>query len=641
MDCDVYNRKVSENNAPYYLGQSSSTLFDSDVEPEATLLDYNVNGGNSADKGRSINTKDCFKHPTDYSFQDNDSDFDEPVEEEESDGIQETHGRYINTWDYDNESESYEEEANDTIVPPPLVAGRKSAARALGRVRLLGGGELQWFDPSSKLWSELRRPAVYHTDIRHELIEDAARLGTYREQLLSSASDLTDPSSGYGWAQGKSEEDVTAFHPAYAENGEERKHWPKILFQYLPKASDFYHCKPGLWQTHDGRVVIDVNNDGMLDYPEIPVTLSWNTPAWLLVTMNRLNNHITMQDFRGRMPGARRPNQADPLGRNRISMNMTRWRKKAGCLSWNSIRDVDSFRDYLDRKLPPKCIRLNSTESFRELHAWEVAESMLPDAGKFLERSRAKKKVKSATKARQIYEKELKQVRRLKKTFDAEYDGPDSDNDDLLADKGITFLHAGTLAGTIASTDEVKKEVVSDAEEGSHYATSRVTKKARHSKAKAKPKPKPKPKPKMTERRVIQDTPPAPEVNESRRVCPRRHLSNGFLTKAPSSVEEAQLLYDLLSPSRIHYHGCTSTTPPETFGDECYKCQHADLQDAMNDWQQQHPQIRDSMPIKLFGLQYVDSKLFHWGGAWVMEWFGPRLPIMGGRQHNDGERVWD
>ncbi|KAI4240063.1 MAG: hypothetical protein L6R42_011593, partial [Xanthoria sp. 1 TBL-2021] len=200
-------------------------------------------------------------------------------------------------------------------------------------------------------------PAVYHQDIREQLIKDAARLGRYRHHL----------------ARGKDKLDITAFHPAYAENGPERQHWPKILFQYAPTMSNFLHTKPPIWQLHDGRVVIDCNNDAMNDYPEIPVTLARNADSWLMLTCMRLNNHITIQDFRGRMPGDRKMSMADPLGRNRISMNMTRFRKFGCCLTWNSIRNVDTQREYLDKKLPRRCIRLNSTESFRKLFPWEVA----------------------------------------------------------------------------------------------------------------------------------------------------------------------------------------------------------------------------------------------------------------------------
>ncbi|KAL8713723.1 MAG: hypothetical protein Q9220_002249 [cf. Caloplaca sp. 1 TL-2023] len=601
MDYDVYKRKVPADAPGYFLCSSSPTLFDGDLEVDITLLDYSANGWHSADYDRSITPENCCEYTTDYSFQDNDSDIDESVEEEEIGHIGGTRKRKISTPDHD--SDSYKEEANDTIVRPPLVAGKKSAARALGRVRRLGKTRLEWFDPAQKLW----RPAVYHTDIRHQLIEDAARLGSYR----------------FDWYQGKTATDITAFHPAYANNGEEREDWPKILFQYLPKVSDFSHCKPGLWQTHDGRVIIDVNNDAMLDYPEIPVTLSWKAPAWLLVTINRLNNCITMQDFRGRMAGPRKPTQADPLGRNRISMNMTRWRKQAGCLSWKSIREADSFRDYLDRKLPAECIRLNSTETFRNLHAWEMAESMLIDAGKFLERSRAKKKVKTAAKSKEILMKEIKNVKYLKEVFDAEFDGPDSDNDDLMADKGIDLVNLRAINGTEAACEDHREGTLTDSKKP-------VEKNAKRQKVE----------PRNFERRVLQDTLDSLGTQEIRVMCPRHHLSNGFLTKAPSSVKEAQLLYELLEPSRFHYDQCTYRTAPETFGDECYRCQHADLQDAMNEFQRMHRKIRNQVPIKLFGLQYVDDKLFHWSGGWVENWFGPRLRMMGGRKHNDGERVW-
>ena len=70
--------------------------------------------------------------------------------------------------------------------------GKKMTAKPVGMVRYQEGNELEWFDPNHSVWSKQPihcstllcltwpGPAVYHQDIREQLIKDAARLGRYR-----------------------------------------------------------------------------------------------------------------------------------------------------------------------------------------------------------------------------------------------------------------------------------------------------------------------------------------------------------------------------------------------------------------------------------------------------------------------------
>ncbi|KAI4181267.1 MAG: hypothetical protein L6R41_006724, partial [Letrouitia leprolyta] len=180
---------------------------------------------------------------------------------------------------------------------------RKPSAKAMGEVRIHEDGRMEWQHPNSKQWY----PAVRHTDIREYLITEAAKLE-------------------YPMARGKQELDVTSFHPAFKDYGDKRENWPKILFQYLPRLSDLSHVKPEYWQLHDGRYVIDLNNNAMYDYPHMPATLATKADTWLLLTLMRMNNTISIQDLRGRMIGGMDSSRTDPMGRNRISMNLQRFR---------------------------------------------------------------------------------------------------------------------------------------------------------------------------------------------------------------------------------------------------------------------------------------------------------------------------
>ncbi|KAL8743997.1 MAG: hypothetical protein Q9184_008048, partial [Pyrenodesmia sp. 2 TL-2023] len=216
------------------------------------------------------------------------------------------------------------------------------------------------------------------------------------------------------------------YHPrdqewTFKDYGQNRENWPEILFKYLPHQSDLCRVKPDYWYLHDGRVVVDLNNDAMFDYPEMPYTLAKNAEGWLLTTLMRLNSTITLQDLRGRMTGGQGRNRADPLGRNRISMNMQRFRKFACCLTWNTIREVDVQRDYFEKRLPRRCFRQNSTKSFRLLHHWEVAELDSIDAGKFLSRTQNRAGNRSTAQAEEVYEKKVEDARALKEAFEMKH----------------------------------------------------------------------------------------------------------------------------------------------------------------------------------------------------------------------------
>ncbi|KAL8811533.1 MAG: hypothetical protein Q9200_001725 [Gallowayella weberi] len=474
---------------------------------------------------------------------------------------------------------------------------KKLAAKSVGVVRYDEAQELQWFDPVHKIW----RPAVYHQDIRKDLIQDAARLGRYRHRL----------------AKGKHKLDVTAFHPAYIDNGPDRQHWPKILFQYQPTIADFMHTKPGLWQLHDGRVVVDCNNDAMNDYAEIPVTLSTKADSWLLLTCMRLNNHITIQDLRGRMMGDLKMDMADPLGRNRISMNMTRFRKFGCCLTWNSIRNVDTQREYLDKKLPRRCIRTNSTESYRKLYQWEVSELELPDAGKFLKRTRSRRKDVSSNKSQQVYKKKRTDYEKSKTHFNrmCPEGTNDYDTEDEEYSKKCKAGDASTGSPlTRIDGNESQIKVNTTAEDNPLKSERRGRKKS------AKP-------PSVKDTRILpyESVVDGEAVQDTRPTCPRLHKDHGgFLTRAPSNVKQAQLLYDLLAPSRVNFTQNTGEVAPQTFGDECYKCQWADIQDSLNEWHEAHDAYEAMAPAKIIGLQYVENGKLYWNADWKESWFGPQ-----------------
>ncbi|KAL8686503.1 MAG: hypothetical protein Q9218_007057, partial [Villophora microphyllina] len=490
---------------------------------------------------------------------------------------------------------------------------KRQSTKVMGRVRKVEG-YLEWFDPNIKMWSY----PMSHGKKKHVL-------------------------------------DVTSFHPLFAENGSKREHWPEILFQYQPTIADFKHPKPPIWLYYDGRVIIDVNNDAMFDFAEIPTTLARNADNWLLTAIMRMNNHITLQDFRGRMMGGLKLARADPMGRNRLSMNMTRFRKFACCLTWNAIRERDTQRDYLEMKLPRRCHRLNCTKSFRELHGWEVAELDLQDAGKHLNRARSQSKDLSEENVKRVYARKATLLNMQKKAFEKrhpegnpnDYDAEDAEYRKKIMDAvkvESVDSEACESPGKVAeSEDDVDIVAIAnkrDSDDGGEITIKKDSDEEM--------KPVQDVKRRKTDFRgdyVISNVPQPSSravARSAARRCPGKHTEYaGFLTVAPNDVGDAQILFELLAPSRFHFEQLTGKWPDFTEGDECYKCQHTDLQEQATEWHAREVDHPEKDAPMLVGLKYAIGEMLYWNSLWVETWFGPRPYVETLLQkQTDGEHVW-
>ncbi|KAL8958286.1 MAG: hypothetical protein Q9193_004629 [Seirophora villosa] len=508
------------------------------------------------------------------------------------------------------------------LVPQPGIKNKRMSSKRKGQVRIVGEGddaELEWFHPGEQQWI----PAVYHMEVREALIDAASVLGEYRHPMMGGK---------YG------DSDVTAYHPLFKHNGPDRVDWPEILFKYLPSRSDMMSIKPEYWYLHDGRVVIDLADDAMFDYPEMPVTLARNADAWLLLTLMRMNNTISLQDIRGRMFGKQNPSRTDPLGRNRISMNMQRFRKFACCLTWNTIRANDTQREYLDKKLPRRCHRLNSTKTYRMLESWEVAELDTKDAGKFMRRTRAKNRDLSTARSKAVYEHKANIAEDLKKAFDRIHPHGVPNDYDTEDEEYQAQESSPPATPTLPTTEENKSA-----------DTKFVNLKGNPALASAKASAPKKQKtdsslPAFKNFYVLSDAnSPNPVVDNGKKaLCPGGHRNYaGFVTTAPTSVADAQLLHDLLAPTRRHFRSCTRLEAPRTEGDECYNCQHRQIQDELNDWHCDQPGL-DYVPVcRLVGILYVNDRMLYWNTKWNSKWFGERPHnALLARAQTDGHRYW-
>lgn len=210
--------------------------------------------------------------------------------------------------------------------------------------------------------------------------------------------------------------DVTCFHVDYEHCGPDRPDWPKILYQYKPDDRRPCKIKPGRLFTPEGYVVLNNKNEPLLDFPSIPLTIASECKGWMLEAFSRSNKWATIKQIRSRMLGATNPRDGN------LSMRMTRFRRKAGAITWGpSGQESDAFVDYMDQKLPQACKAANSIEAFRDLYPHEIAEMELQNVGRRPNRARRGAKDMSTEKLRRKRAAALRTYNHLLAKFNKEH----------------------------------------------------------------------------------------------------------------------------------------------------------------------------------------------------------------------------
>lgn len=108
---------------------------------------------------------------------------------------------------------------------------------------------------------------------------------------------------GHPRARGDREDDVTAFLGTQKDWDLERDHgWNGIdvlyMFAKLDHETPTYEVS---WMYDEGRVVLDPDNHPIMDYRDIPWTLSSNIEGALMEAIRRLDPRITIIDFWARL----------------------------------------------------------------------------------------------------------------------------------------------------------------------------------------------------------------------------------------------------------------------------------------------------------------------------------------------------
>ena len=244
-------------------------------------------------------------------------------------------------------SETYSDDEDDEDEQKKQT--RHHTTRLGGEVKHIGG-YLYQREPGFKEFL----PAVYHTDIRRQLIDEASGGGRYRYP--------------HRRCRGTEKTNVTAYLRSNHDWTEDREHRPEVCFQFGLRTWPTPDYEPEIWM-RDGLYVIDGHNRRMRLWRNLPLTISSEECGGFLEAWRREDSRIGLEDMMARMPkeflkGTRRRKL---YGISTINMRMNRFRVNACIKSWNERIGTQTIDSYLEFLLPPDCRAQNSTRGFRDL----------------------------------------------------------------------------------------------------------------------------------------------------------------------------------------------------------------------------------------------------------------------------------
>lgn len=349
-----------------------------------------------------------------------------------------------------------------TTSPPVLSARAQKRAKVVGEigsddkakglVRTGPNGVLEHSSDEGKTWVA----AIYHNDLRAELIQEAAQVGQY------------DHERNYGAAQ----TDITSFLASQKSWGPDRIDWPDVLFQIeVEKNTDLPKTVP-IWY-RKGRLVIDHDNHPMREFLGVlPVTLSSEAEGWLLEAFTRSNSRVQIKDLRGRMPKeiavvdktgtASNTQQTKPLFTPRtITQRTLRFRGHAGLKARDVRGGSDTINKGLEALIPAEALKMNNTKELgRLITSEEVKAFKKPNEGRYPQRGRAKKSVPSTSSKRKRDVKDVarqgevsKENKRARVSRNAAFPGEGS----LLAEGQGVEMFTSELSSTAMPTPDYEE----------------------------------------------------------------------------------------------------------------------------------------------------------------------------------------
>ncbi|KAL9037054.1 MAG: hypothetical protein Q9180_003944 [Flavoplaca navasiana] len=207
--------------------------------------------------------------------------------------------------------------------------------------------------------SGTRTPAVYHSDIRADLVAQA--LPGHYTHLLASGVDKFD---------------VTTYYEPHRDWGfDDRKNRPEACFEWLRRGDPTVQ-KPDFMMHNDYIVLDHFTDQPILDLP-MPSCISTEIEGGRMEAMIRMHGHqiITKEAIRARMPKIPRDDARKMI--NTLGMRVAKFRSVAGLPSTNPKGGSSAKKLALVQCIPIQTMERilieNSTKSFRDLNDKETS----------------------------------------------------------------------------------------------------------------------------------------------------------------------------------------------------------------------------------------------------------------------------
>ncbi|KAL6720523.1 hypothetical protein ACLMJK_002447 [Lecanora helva] len=214
--------------------------------------------------------------------------------------------------------------------------------------------------------------AVRLDDVRKELIDTASAGGKHYSKftvktLKVKQAEPLEEYEKHGNSRGEDPLNVTSFLAKDEFYGYERENRPDVLFT-LYKPKDQRSEEPSGYLMFEGRVCLDPYLHGIRYFPELPATISSEVDGQDIEYWIRQNARITRYDIMARMPTSsivKGRHCSSPPGLNSLTQRMSRFRAKAGCLSWDKNAGTENKNNYILSLLPGECKdpEVNSTKA--------------------------------------------------------------------------------------------------------------------------------------------------------------------------------------------------------------------------------------------------------------------------------------
>lgn len=258
-------------------------------------------------------------------------------------------------------------------------------------------------------------PAVYHDTVRHYLIDEAKTNGEYGELFPSHSNHILLKELDYPREAGIEPDNVTSFLESQKSWGPVRdENWAEILYVFEKQEKDPPKDSPVNWKV--GRRVVLAGRDSkpILDYKDIPATLSTELAGRDMEAIKRTDLRIRQRDFIARMPmkyTTRTGKRRKAKSASWIGMEMTRFRQKQGMLSWVGREGSDIIRNALWELLPEKNKEENSILGLAPPSVLEQEEVREGNLGKFTKNAG----VRALPDDERVKRQQRKEQRKLKK----------------------------------------------------------------------------------------------------------------------------------------------------------------------------------------------------------------------------------